>query len=35
MFEDVYEELPWNLEEQAEQAIRERQVKWPKGGPGA
>jgi 2-oxoisovalerate dehydrogenase E1 component alpha subunit len=29
MFEDVYKELPWNLEEQAEQAIRERQIKWP------
>ncbi|WP_068076425.1 3-methyl-2-oxobutanoate dehydrogenase (2-methylpropanoyl-transferring) subunit alpha [Novosphingobium lentum] len=29
MFEDVYEELPWNLEEQADQAIRERRSKWP------
>jgi 2-oxoisovalerate dehydrogenase E1 component alpha subunit len=29
MFEDVYKELPWHLEEQAEQAIRERQTKWP------
>ncbi|HYD25574.1 MAG TPA: 3-methyl-2-oxobutanoate dehydrogenase (2-methylpropanoyl-transferring) subunit alpha [Croceibacterium sp.] len=29
MFEDVFEELPWHLEEQAEQAIRERQLKWP------
>lgn len=29
MFEDVFEELPWHLREQAEQAIRERQVKWP------
>ena len=29
MFEDVYEELPWHLEEQAAQAIRERQTKWP------
>ena len=29
MFEDVYEELPWHLEEQAEQAIRERRIKWP------
>ncbi len=29
MFEDVYEELPWNLQEQAEQAIRERRIKWP------
>ncbi len=29
MFEDVFEELPWHLKEQAEQAIKERQVKWP------
>ena len=29
MFEDVFEELPWHLREQAEQAIRERQIKWP------
>lgn len=29
MFEDVFEELPWHLEEQAEQAIRERQIKFP------
>ncbi len=29
MFEDVFEELPWHLEEQAEQAIRERETKWP------
>jgi 2-oxoisovalerate dehydrogenase E1 component alpha subunit len=29
MFEDVYETLPWHLEEQAEQAIHERQIKWP------
>ena len=29
MFEDVYDELPWHLEEQAEQAIRERRIKWP------
>lgn len=29
MFEDVFEQLPWNLEEQAEQAIRERRIKWP------
>ena len=27
MFEDVFEELPWHLEEQADQAIRERQIK--------
>lgn len=29
MFEDVFEELPWHLREQADQAIRERQIKWP------
>ncbi|MFA7602390.1 MAG: 3-methyl-2-oxobutanoate dehydrogenase (2-methylpropanoyl-transferring) subunit alpha [Novosphingobium sp.] len=29
MFEDVFEELPWHLEEQAQQAIRERRIKWP------
>ena len=29
MFEDVFEELPWHLEEQSEQAIRERAIKWP------
>jgi 2-oxoisovalerate dehydrogenase E1 component alpha subunit len=29
MFEDVFEELPWHLQEQADQAIRERQIKWP------
>ena len=29
MFEDVFEELPWHLEEQATQAIREREIKWP------
>lgn len=29
MFEDVFEELPWHLQEQAEQAIRERKIKWP------
>lgn len=29
MFEDVFEELPWHLQEQAEQAIRERHTKWP------
>jgi 2-oxoisovalerate dehydrogenase E1 component alpha subunit len=28
MFEDVYEELPWHLREQAEQAIRERIIKF-------
>ena len=29
MFEDVFEDLPWHLREQAEQAIKERQIKWP------
>jgi len=29
MFEDVFKELPWHLKEQSEQAIHERQVKWP------
>ncbi len=29
MFEDVFEELPWHLKEQSEQAIRERKTKWP------
>ena len=29
MFEDVFEKLPWHLREQAEQAIKERQTKWP------
>jgi len=29
MFEDVFEDLPWHLREQAEQAIRERRIKWP------
>jgi 2-oxoisovalerate dehydrogenase E1 component alpha subunit len=29
MFEDVFEELPWNLREQADQAMRERRIKWP------
>lgn len=29
MFEDVFEELPWHLREQSEQAIRERGIKWP------
>ena len=31
MFEDVFETLPWHLEEQAAQAIHEREVKWPEG----
>ena len=33
MFEDVYEELPWHLKEQSEQAIRERKIKFPEGRP--
>lgn len=33
MFEDVYEELPWHLEEQAAQAIRERIAKFGKERP--
>jgi 2-oxoisovalerate dehydrogenase E1 component alpha subunit len=31
MFEDVFEELPWHLKEQAEQAIKERKIKFPQG----
>jgi len=33
MFEDVFEELPWHLEEQAAQATRERKIKWPDKHP--
>jgi 2-oxoisovalerate dehydrogenase E1 component alpha subunit len=33
MFEDVFEELPWHLQEQAEQARREREIKWPDSNP--
>ena len=33
MFEDVFEELPWHLKEQAEQAIHERETKFPGGLP--
>ncbi|MBU1253357.1 MAG: 3-methyl-2-oxobutanoate dehydrogenase (2-methylpropanoyl-transferring) subunit alpha, partial [Alphaproteobacteria bacterium] len=33
MFEDVFEELPWHLREQAEQAIKEREIKFPEGLP--
>ena len=33
MFEDVFEELPWHLEEQAQQATRERKIKWPDQHP--
>ncbi|MFN3470257.1 MAG: 3-methyl-2-oxobutanoate dehydrogenase (2-methylpropanoyl-transferring) subunit alpha [Novosphingobium sp.] len=34
MFEDVFEELPWHLREQSEQAIHERRVKWPEWSEG-
>ena len=33
MFEDVFEELPWHLKEQAAQAVREREIKWPDSHP--
>ena len=33
MFEDVYEEMPWHLKEQARQAVHEREVKYPEGHP--
>lgn len=33
MFEDVFEDLPWHLKEQAEQAIHERETKFPEGLP--
>ena len=33
MFEDVFEELPWHLQEQAKQAIHERETKFPEGLP--
>ena len=33
MFEDVFEELPWHLKEQAEQAVHERKTKFPDGLP--
>lgn len=29
MFQDVFERMPWHLQEQCAQAIRERQLKWP------
>jgi len=32
MFEDVFEEMPWHLREQSEQAVRERRLKWPDHG---
>ncbi len=31
MFEDVFEQQPWHLKEQAAQAIHERRVKYPDG----
>ena len=34
MFEDVFEELPWHLREQSEQAIHERRIKWPQWDEG-
>nr|WP_137678593.1 3-methyl-2-oxobutanoate dehydrogenase (2-methylpropanoyl-transferring) subunit alpha [Parerythrobacter lutipelagi] len=33
MFEDVFEELPWHLKEQADQATRERKIKFDGGRP--
>ncbi len=29
MFEDVFEDMPWHLREQADQADKERAIKWP------
>lgn len=29
MFQDVYEHMPWHLQEQRDQAVRERAIKWP------
>lgn len=29
MFQDVFEEMPWHLKEQAAQADKEREIKWP------
>jgi 2-oxoisovalerate dehydrogenase E1 component alpha subunit len=29
MFQDVFEEMPWHLQEQADQADKERDIKWP------
>jgi 2-oxoisovalerate dehydrogenase E1 component alpha subunit len=31
MFEDVFEDMPWHLKEQAAQAMHERRVKYPEG----
>ena len=33
MFQDVFEDEPWHLREQSEQAIRERRIKWPDWKP--
>ena len=33
MFEDVFEQLPWHLQEQADQARHEREIKWPDAPP--
>jgi 2-oxoisovalerate dehydrogenase E1 component alpha subunit len=30
MFEDVYADMPWHLREQMEQALAEKDAKWPK-----
>lgn len=29
MFQDVFEEIPWHLKEQSDQANKEREIKWP------
>jgi len=29
MFQDVFEDMPWHLKEQAAQANKEREIKWP------
>ncbi|WP_219893826.1 thiamine pyrophosphate-dependent enzyme [Aquisediminimonas profunda] len=34
MFEDVFEEMPWHLNEQSAQMMSERMRKWPKPGEG-
>ncbi len=33
MFEDVYEEMPWHLQEQRDQSLHEKEVKFGKGDP--
>ena len=35
MFEDVFEEIPWHLREQAAQMMAERMRKWPDAGEGS